>query len=135
MIDADERVPTKRIDKREQIELADECLWFVNSTVVTERPTYEVSDGRAALFDMLNILVGPTSKTKRQVICQPPEWRLFRFVNGPLLLTNLYNLWQISLVFVVAWNGPFKGCFHKQMNYADKRINIADKQVPSTNKK
>ena len=33
----------------------------------------KIFDGRPALFDIFNILVGPTDDTERQIICQPSE--------------------------------------------------------------
>ena len=45
-----------------------------------ERPMNKVFDGRPALFDMFNILVGPTDETERQMFRRPTEWRRFHFV-------------------------------------------------------
>ena len=56
-----------------------------------ERPANEVYDNGPALFDMLDILVGTTDDTERQIIYRPPKWHLFSFVGTPPLPTNLCN--------------------------------------------
>ena len=62
-----------------------------NGLCLLERPTNEVYDDRPALFDMLDILVGTTDDTERQIICRPPRRHLFPFVSTPPLPTNLCN--------------------------------------------
>ena len=52
-----------------------------NKFCFKEQPANEVFEDRPALFDMFNILVGPTDETEKQMMSSLPDWRRFIFIS------------------------------------------------------
>ena len=110
-----------------------------------ELPTNEVFDGRPALFDMLNIFVGPSDESERQMICRPPDVRRCTFVcNHPSVEVDNQTTFVIHFFVHLSsargtspsGSGRFKGEFHEttNMNEIDHRGIKISRQVLQTSR-
>ena len=58
----------------EKQRMSDQVPTKTNEFCLEDLPMNEIFNGRPTLFDMLNIVDGPTNEMGRQITCRPPEW-------------------------------------------------------------